>query len=32
MGARKDVFDCQVFFMTVEAVWGERVFGLVMKE
>jgi len=22
MGAREDVFDCEVSFVTVEAVWG----------
>ena len=32
MGAREDVFDCEVFFVTVEAVWGKRVFGLIIKE
>jgi len=24
MGAREDVFDCEGFFVTVEAVWGEE--------
>ena len=31
MEAREDVFDCEVFFVTlatIEAVWGKRVFGL----
>ena len=32
MGAREDVFVCEVFFVTVEAVWGEESVWVDYKE